>query len=102
MLYSQITFLLKVQPTVQISQGVGTFPWSCSLRGTIEILAAATRRDGRLSLCFAQPEQVEAFEGRLYEKAFWELCALVFAVLLQSFCGDGHGKCRVVRGLESC
>lgn len=61
---------------------MGAFPGSGGLRGSIQVLAAAAGWDRGLSLGFAQPQQVEALQGGFDEEAFWELCALVLAVLL--------------------
>lgn len=59
-LHTQIFFLLISLLPVQISQRVGTFPWSRGLWGSVKVLTAAAGWDGGLSLGFAQPQQVES------------------------------------------
>lgn len=71
---------------MQISQRVGTLPGPSLLYRTIKVLTAATGRDRPLSLGFAQPQQVEAFQGGFDKEAFRELGPLVFAILLESLC----------------
>lgn len=86
-LHTHICFLLLISLLpVQISQGVGAFPGSSRLWGTIQVFTAATGWNGRLSLGFSQPKQVESFQGGFDEEASRELCALVLTVLLQSLC----------------
>lgn len=85
-LHYQILLLLISLLPVQVSQRVGAFPGSGRLWGSIQVLTAAAGKDGGLSLGFAQPQQVEALQGGFNEEAFWELCALVPAVLLQGLC----------------
>lgn len=70
---------------MQISQRVGTLPGPGLLLRTVQVLTAATGRDGPRPLGFAQPQEVEALQGGFDKEAFGELGALVFAVLLESF-----------------